>query len=180
VRRAPALLALLATAGTADAQTLLDQELRLIEIHALLLALPPVGAPGALGAGQVGLGLELVTIPPIDGATGSRRQITASDRTPLFPRPRIVVGLPKRLNGDDTDLTPLVRRFVTMLAELTGLPVDVQDERLTSIEAESRLAVRERDWRKRKKLVDAEAASIVLQDYLDARSRAEAARRGGE
>ena len=93
---------------------------------------------------------------------------------------RIVVGLPRRLNGDDTDQTPLVRHFVTMLAELTGLPVELQDERLTSVEAESRLAAREVDWRKRKKLVDAEAASIVLQDYLDARSRAEAARRGNE
>jgi RNase H-fold protein (predicted Holliday junction resolvase) len=50
---------------------------------------------------------------------------------------------------------------------------------LTSVEAESRLAGRERDWRRRKKLVDAEAASIVLQDYLDARSRA-AAQRGHE
>ncbi len=93
---------------------------------------------------------------------------------------QIVVGLPRRLNGGDTDQTPLVRRFVTILAELTGLPVDMQDERLTSVEAEARLAVRESDWRKRKKLVDAEAASIVLQDYLDARSRAGAARRGNE
>ena len=93
---------------------------------------------------------------------------------------RIVVGLPRRLNGDDTDQTPLVRRFVTMLAELTGLPVDAQDERLTSVEAESRLAVRESNWRKRKKLVDAEAASIVLQDYLDGRSRAGLAHRGDE
>jgi putative Holliday junction resolvase len=92
---------------------------------------------------------------------------------------RIVVGLPRRLNGEDTDQTPHVRRFVAVLAELTGLPVDTQDERLTSVEAESRLDGRERDWRRRKKLVDAEAASIVLQDYLDARSRA-VAQRGHE
>ena len=90
---------------------------------------------------------------------------------------RIVVGLPRRLNGDDTDQTQAVRQFVNVLMELTGLPVETQDERLTSIEAESRLALRETDWRKRKKLVDAEAASIVLQDYLDAQARA-AARRG--
>lgn len=80
---------------------------------------------------------------------------------------RIVVGLPRRLNGEDTDQTPLVRQFVTVLAELTGLPVETQDERLSSVEAESRLAAREPDWRKRKALIDAEAASIVLQDYLD-------------
>jgi putative Holliday junction resolvase len=93
---------------------------------------------------------------------------------------RIVVGLPRRLNGDDTDQTPLVRQFVAALADVTGLPVDIQDERLTSVEAESRLAARETDWRERKKLVDAEAASIFLQDYLDARPRADASHRGDE
>lgn len=91
---------------------------------------------------------------------------------------RIVVGLPRRLNGDDTDQTPMVRQFVSALSSLTSLPVDTQDERLTSVEAESRLAARERDWRKRKQLIDAEAASIVLQDYLDA--RASAVHRGNE
>lgn len=87
----------------------------------------------------------------------------------------IVVGLPRRLNGEDTDQTPLVRQFVTELAALTGIPVDTQDERLTSVEAEARLAAREPDWRKRKALIDAESASIVLQDFLDARARAHAA-----
>ena len=43
----------------------------------------------------------------------------------------------------------------------------LQDERLTSREAESRLAVREKDWRARKARLDAAAAAIILQDYLD-------------
>ena len=42
-----------------------------------------------------------------------------------------------------------------------------QDERLTSVEAEQRLAIREQDWRKRKKLLDAASAAVILQDYLD-------------
>ncbi len=83
----------------------------------------------------------------------------------------LVVGLPRRLNGDDTDQTPMVRIFVTTLGALTGLPVTTQDERLSSVEAESRLAARERDWRKRKALIDAESASIVLQDFLDTHQR---------
>ena len=41
------------------------------------------------------------------------------------------------------------------------------DERLTSHEAESRLALREKDWRKRKARLDAVAAAIILQDFLD-------------
>lgn len=81
----------------------------------------------------------------------------------------VVVGLPRRLNGEDNTQTPLVRRFVAALEALSDLPVSTQDERLTSIEAESRLAEREPDWRKRKARIDAEAASILLQDYLDNR-----------
>jgi putative Holliday junction resolvase len=47
------------------------------------------------------------------------------------------------------------------------LPVTLQDERLTSREAESRLAVHEKNWRARKAKLDAAAAAIILQDYLD-------------
>jgi putative Holliday junction resolvase len=45
------------------------------------------------------------------------------------------------------------------------------DERLTSVEAEALLAVRERDWRRRKAQLDAAAAAVLLQDYLDSRQR---------
>lgn len=81
----------------------------------------------------------------------------------------IVVGLPRRLDGSDNDQTPIVRVFAAGLARASGLPVILQDERLTSREAESRLALRERDWRKRKAKLDAAAAAIILQDYLDHR-----------
>jgi putative Holliday junction resolvase len=81
----------------------------------------------------------------------------------------IVVGLPRRLGGEDTDQTPLARALAAALAERTGLGVHLQDERLTSREAESRLAERERDWRVRKTQIDAVAASIILQDFLDER-----------
>ncbi|HET8539622.1 MAG TPA: hypothetical protein VFL83_07095 [Anaeromyxobacter sp.] len=83
-----------AAPGAARAQTMLDQEERLIDIHSLLLDLPPLQAPGALERRQVDAALELVSIPEIDGATGSNEQITASDRTRLFPRPRVALGLP--------------------------------------------------------------------------------------
>lgn len=41
------------------------------------------------------------------------------------------------------------------------------DERLSSVEAESRLAGRTKNWRERKKKLDAAAAAVILQDYLD-------------
>lgn len=81
----------------------------------------------------------------------------------------IVIGLPRRLDGSPNDMTPRVERFAREIGERLQLPVVLQDERLTSREAESRLAVREKDWRARKKQVDAAAAAIILQDYLDTR-----------
>jgi putative Holliday junction resolvase len=79
----------------------------------------------------------------------------------------IVVGMPTRLDGTPSGQTPHVARFIDALKSRTAIPVVEEDERLTSREAESRLAVRERDWRKRKARLDAAAAAIILQDYLD-------------
>jgi putative Holliday junction resolvase len=79
----------------------------------------------------------------------------------------IVVGLPRRLNGEPTDATPLVEAVVERLRSLVEIPVILQDERLTSHEADGLLAQREKDWRKRKGMLDAMAAAVILQDYLD-------------
>lgn len=81
----------------------------------------------------------------------------------------IIVGLPRRLGGEDNEQTGPAREFAQALGTLTGLEIHLQDERLTSHEADSRLAERERDWRKRKARLDAAAAAIILQDFLDAR-----------
>jgi putative Holliday junction resolvase len=79
----------------------------------------------------------------------------------------IVVGLPKRLDGRPNDQTPLVEKFVGLLRTRVSTPVVTQDERLTSVEAESLLAAREKDWRRRKEKLDAAAAAVILQEYLD-------------
>jgi putative Holliday junction resolvase len=81
----------------------------------------------------------------------------------------VVVGWPRRLDGSATHQTPLVETFARALEQRVNIPVILQDERLTSHEAEARLAIRERDWRRRKEKLDAAAAAIVLQDDLDHR-----------
>jgi putative Holliday junction resolvase len=81
----------------------------------------------------------------------------------------VVVGLPRRLNGEPTDQTAAVLAVVDRLRTEVDVPVVLQDERLTSHEAERLLAEREKDWRKRKAKLDAAAAAIILQDYLDSR-----------
>jgi putative Holliday junction resolvase len=84
---------------------------------------------------------------------------------------RIVVGLPRRLNGDPNEQTVRVREFASLLQGLVDVPVALQDERLTSHEADALLARHERDWRRRRTQVDAMAAALILQDYLDSQPR---------
>jgi putative Holliday junction resolvase len=79
----------------------------------------------------------------------------------------IVVGMPSRLDGTPSDQTAQVHAFIALLQARISTPIVTEDERLSSREAESRLAVREKDWRKRKAQLDAVAASVFLQDYLD-------------
>jgi putative Holliday junction resolvase len=79
----------------------------------------------------------------------------------------IVVGLPRRLDGSPNALTPRVEKFGERLRARLDVPVMFQDERLTSREAERLLAAREKNWRVRKLRLDAAAAALLLQDYLD-------------
>ena len=87
-----------------------------------------------------------------------------------------IVGLPRRLSGEEHEQSQAARRFADELGRLSGLQVYLQDERLSSVEAEQRLAVRERDWRARKRKLDAAAAAVILQDFI-ARPRGENAAR---
>jgi putative Holliday junction resolvase len=81
----------------------------------------------------------------------------------------VVLGWPRKLDGSSTDQTAHVEALAAALEAHLQIPVILQDERLSSREAESRLAVREHDWRRRKRKLDAAAAAVVLQDYLDHR-----------
>lgn len=113
------------------------------------------------------------------GLDGNALQVSLDEIARLAadePFDAIVVGLPRRLDGAPNEMTPRVERFAARLRDRVGVAVFLQDERLTSVEAESRLAARERSWRARKAQLDAAAAAIILQDYLDGRAPA----RGGD
>lgn len=84
----------------------------------------------------------------------------------------VVLGWPKHLNGAAHEQTRAVEALAEHLRRRVRPPVVLQDERLSSREAESVLMAREPDWRKRKTLLDAMAAAVILQDYLDGLPRA--------
>ncbi len=110
--------------------------------------------------------LVTVTVGPADAVGRIAHEIArlAAEDDGLA---HIVVGLPRRLDGSPNDQTARVSLFIEQLKGRTTIPITTGDERLTSREAESRLAVFEPDWRRRKARLDAAAAAIILQDYLD-------------
>jgi putative Holliday junction resolvase len=83
----------------------------------------------------------------------------------------VVVGWPRRLSGEANQQTAAVDAFVAHLRTAIDVPVVLEDERLSSWEADRLLAEKEPDWRKRKPLLDAMAAAVILQNYLDGQPR---------
>jgi putative Holliday junction resolvase len=90
------------------------------------------------------------------------------------PVAAVVIGHPRRLGGEATHQTSAVEQIAASLRTIIDVPVVLQDERLSSREADALLARTEKDWRKRKAHVDAMAAAVILQDYLDSRARPDA------
>jgi putative Holliday junction resolvase len=82
---------------------------------------------------------------------------------------QIVIGLPLDLSGVETDRCAVVRGIGRQLSERLGVPVDYLDERLTSVRAERliRSSGLPRSERERKERVDAAAAALILQAWLD-------------
>lgn len=77
----------------------------------------------------------------------------------------LVVGLPRNLNGEPTAQTKLALSFADSLAQLTQLPVSLQDEALSSQRAIERIG-KKTSIAQRKKILDQVAAQIILEDYL--------------
>lgn len=78
----------------------------------------------------------------------------------------LVVGLPRNMQGEETAQSQLIRQFVKLRLQALGLPISFQDESLTSVAAETALTGRKRGFTKAD--IDAHAATLILQDYLDA------------
>lgn len=82
-----------------------------------------------------------------------------------------VVGLPRNMDGSEGESAQGAREFAAVLGELTGLPVVLRDERLTTVTAHGYLNDTNTRGKKRKAVVDAVAAVVILEEYLSFRRR---------
>lgn len=83
----------------------------------------------------------------------------------------IVVGLPRNMDGTEGSRAELCRAFAEKLHQATGLDVTMWDERRTTVEAHNILSQHNYHGQKRKNTVDAVAASLILEGYLNSLKR---------
>jgi putative Holliday junction resolvase len=79
----------------------------------------------------------------------------------------LVMGFPRNMDGSEGPRAELYRNFAAKVEQTTGLPVKLWDERRTTVDAHRILQESGQNAKKRKKTVDAVAASLILEGYLD-------------
>ncbi len=84
---------------------------------------------------------------------------------------RVVLGLPLNMDGTEGPSARYARAFAPRLQAALGLPTELHDERLSSFEAETRLRARGIAAKDQRGQVDAEAAAVILEGWLERRSR---------
>ena len=125
----------------------------------------------AVGELETGQASALVTI---NGEANAPRFVAIEKLLAEWRPVALVVGIPCHLDGTPHDMTARCQRFANQLHGRYGLPVMECDERLTSAQAEAALAdAGHTRWRDRKPVLDAVAAQIILQHFLDATRNAQ-------
>ena len=80
---------------------------------------------------------------------------------------KIVIGLPKNMDGSEGPRADVIKAFGALLGELTSIPIDYYDERMTPMVAYRFLGETGTYGKKRKETVDTLSAQIILQNYID-------------
>jgi putative Holliday junction resolvase len=83
---------------------------------------------------------------------------------------RILLGLPRHMNGTLGEAAAKVQAFAAALGAVTPIPIQLVDERLTTVQASRQLQEAGRDTRAQRGRIDSEAAAVLLQGWLDARA----------
>ncbi|MBM7618131.1 putative Holliday junction resolvase [Weissella uvarum] len=117
---------------------------------------------------QLGWTAQGVEIIPIDEDNEEFGLDRMDELVNQYQPTGFVLGLPKNMNNTSGPRVDAARAYGDKLTARYDLPVDFQDERLTTVEAE-RMLIEEADTsrNKRKKVIDKLAAALILQNYLD-------------
>ncbi|NDJ23602.1 Holliday junction resolvase RuvX [Nostoc sp. B(2019)] len=123
-----------------------------------------VGVAGCDRTGLIATGITTIERTSFERDVEQMRQIINEREVQV-----LVIGLPYSMDGSLGFQARHVQKFATRLAKALKLPVEYVDERLTSYQAEQMLIAENRSPSRHKGLIDRKAASLILQQWLDAR-----------
>lgn len=112
------------------------------------------------------LGITAQGIGVVERVGGKRDLEALAQMLGPYTPERVVVGLPLNMNGTEGPQAARVRAFADKVAAHLGVPIEYQDERLTTVAAERILLEGDLSRRRRRELVDRVAASLILEGYL--------------
>ena len=130
-----------------------------------------------LDVGDTRIGVALsdalgIAAHPLCTLTRKNRQvdlIAISDLVSIHKVECIVIGLPISLDGSIGTQAEKVQKFAERLKHVIDIPIEFQDERFTTAEAEEILRELNKDTKAQKELIDEVAAVIILKDYLNSK-----------
>ncbi|MGK7935650.1 MAG: Holliday junction resolvase RuvX [Xenococcaceae cyanobacterium] len=125
-----------------------------------------VGVAGCDGMGLIATGLTTIKRTSFQEDVAKLKQIVQEREVAI-----LVVGLPYSMDGTIGTQAKQVQKFARRLSEALQLPLEYVDERLTSVEAEAQLKAQKRFSSYDKGMIDRQAAAIILQQWLDCRSK---------
>lgn len=123
-----------------------------------------VGIAGCDGLGLIATGITTIHRTSLARDIEQLREIVEERQIDL-----LVVGLPYSMNGEIGTQAKQVQRFTDKVSRALDLPVEYVDERLTSVEATAQLKAQKRFNSRDKGAIDKQAATIILQQWLDSR-----------
>ncbi|RKU29045.1 Holliday junction resolvase RuvX [Candidatus Poribacteria bacterium] len=128
-----------------------------------------------LDVGDIRIGVALsdelgVAAHPLCTLTRKNRKvdlIAIADLVSIHKVERVIIGLPISLDGSIGTQAEKVQKFAQRLENVIDIPIEFQDERFTTAEAEDILQELNKDTKEQKELIDEVSAVIILTDYLN-------------
>jgi putative Holliday junction resolvase len=119
-----------------------------------------------------GLGLTAQTVTTIRRTSLKADLAALAELVREYEAERFVVGLPLNMNGTEGPRAEATRKFVDILTQALGLPVELWDERMSTMAATRTLLEADLSRARRREVIDQMAAQFILQGWLDAKSMA--------
>ncbi|AFZ34207.1 Holliday junction resolvase [Stanieria cyanosphaera PCC 7437] len=123
-----------------------------------------LGIAGCDGTGLIATALTTIKRSSFQQDVAKLKEIIVERQVEI-----LVIGLPYSMDGSIGFQAKQVQKFAQRISQALQLPVEYVDERLTSVEAEAQLKTQKRFSSFQKELIDAQAAAIILQQWLDER-----------